>query len=238
MCQNSKWVSPWQVELVSTTPALHTAFPPMKRFKAAQGSGDGEGDPFSMTGFTNSTMGHLNQTLLSYGTFPAGMQGARHDLFSALSFTNFPGDNSRLCMGNSFGNNTARLKTLSTDLNVGSSQSGDLSPDSQSSLHSFGTEFVRNHNCNSTKPGSVSFQLFGAVIQAERPVESDSAVQMEQPVESGSHGTGCTGDDSSKGCNETEGIDNPLADSLTYSKLLGRLNGQCQRASTVEACYL
>ncbi|XP_061365333.1 auxin response factor 17 isoform X2 [Gastrolobium bilobum] len=229
--QNAKWVSPWQVELVAATPPLHTPFPPTKKFRAAQGPvvlTDGEGDPFSMTGFTNSTMRHLNQTLLSYGTFPAGMQGARHDLFSASNFPNFSVDNSRLCMGNSFGNNTVpRLKSLSTDLNVGSFQSDDLSPDSQhSSLHSFGTEFVRNHSCNSTKSGSVSFQLFGAVIHAE------------QPVESGSHGTGCTEDDSSKGCNETEGIDNPLDDSLTYSKLLDRLDDQCQRASTVEACYL
>ncbi|KAK7351153.1 hypothetical protein VNO77_10389 [Canavalia gladiata] len=228
--QNAKWVSPWQVEIVSTTPALHSAFPPAKRFRTAQGSGvftDGEGDPFSITGFSNSAMAHLNQTLLSYGTFPAGMQGARHDLFSAPSFSNFPSDNSRLCIANSFGNNTVpRPTTLSTELNVGSSQSGDLSPNSHSSLHSCGTECVGNHNCNSTKPGSVSFQLFGAVIQTE------------QPVESGLHGTGCTGDDSQKACNEPKGINNPLDDPLTYSKLLDRLDDQCKRASTIDACYL
>jgi hypothetical protein len=130
-------------------------------------------------------------------------------------------------MGNSFSNNSVPgLKSLSTELNVGSSQSGDFSPESQSSLPSFGTDFVRNLNCSSTKPGPVSFQLFGAVIQTE------------QPVESGSHGTGSSGDDSSKGCNDTEGINNALEDSLTYSKLLDRLDGQCQIASTVEACYL
>ncbi|TKY74328.1 Auxin response factor 17 [Spatholobus suberectus] len=225
--QNAKWVSPWQVELVSTTPALHSAFPPTKKFRAAHGSGvfsDGEGNPFSMTGFTNSAMGHLNQTLLNYGTFPAGMQGARHDVFSASSFTNYPSDISRLCVGNYFDNSTVpRLKTLSTELNVGSSQSDDLSPDSRSSLHSCGTELVGNHNCNSTKPGSVSFQLFGAVIQTERPVEN------------GFNSTGCTGAAGRNCCNKTDGKVNPPDDSLT-TKLLDKLDDQCQSTSTVEDC--
>lgn len=226
MLQTSKWVSPWQIELLSTTPSLHTPFPSMKRLRGSHGVLT-EGDPYSITAFANSTMGQLNQSLLSYGTFPAGMQGARHDLFSVSSFSNFPSENPRLCMTNSFGNNTVLgLKSLSTELNVGSSQSDDFSPESQNSLPSFGTDFVRNYNCNSMKPGPVSFQLFGAVIQTERPVES------------GSHGTGSPGDDSSKGCNETEGMNNPLEDSLIYSKLLDRLDGQCQIASTVEACYL
>lgn len=198
--QNSKWVSPWQVELVSITPALYAAYPPHKMFKTTDGSGmsvDGVGDPFFSTGLANSTIGHLNQ-------IPAGMQGARHDTLSVLTFSNFLGDYSRLCMGNSSGNNTVpRLQTLSTELNVGSSRSDNMSPDSQSSLHSFGTEFVQNHSCSSTKPGPVSFQLFGTVIQ------------LEQSVESGSHGTGSIGDDSSMGCNETEGSENLLNDSLT-----------------------
>lgn len=168
------------MELVSTTPALHSAFPPIKRIKAAHDSGvftNGERDPFPMTGFTNSTMGQLNQALLSYGTFPAGMQGARHDAFSASRFCNYPTDMSRLCMGNSFGKSTFPwLKTLETEVNVGSSQSDELSPDSRGSLQSCGTDLVGN----SRKLGSVSFQLFGAVIQTE------------QPVENGLQGTGCT----------------------------------------------
>lgn len=204
MLQNAKWVSPWEVELVSTTPALHSAFPPMRKFRAANGSekSDGEGDPFSITGFDNLAMGNLNQPLLNYGTSPAGMQGARHDVFYASNFFKYPSDMSRLCMGNCFGNNTApRLKTLSTDLNVRSPQSADeLSPDGRNSLHSYGT-----------KPGSVVFQLFGSVIQTERPVENDlhgtgctgddhcrlfgAVVQTEQPAENGLHATGCTGGD-------------------------------------------
>ncbi|XP_061339546.1 auxin response factor 17-like [Gastrolobium bilobum] len=229
--QNAKRVSPWQVELVSFTPALHRTFPPTKKFRFAQGSGllsDREGDPFfPMTVFPNSTIGHLNQTLLSYDTFPAGMQGARHDLFSASSFSNFLNDNSCLHMGtSSLGNDTVpRSRTVPTELNIGSSQSDELSPDrpdSQSSLHSFGTEFFGTHNSMTTKFGSGSILLFGKIIQ---------------PVQSGLRDADCMRDHGSKGCNETEGIDNPLDNSVTYSKLHSRLDVQCQRAPPVEASY-
>lgn len=196
--QNAKRVSPWQVELVSPTLAL-TVFPPTKRLRTDPGSevlGDREGDPFSpMTEFPNSTMGHLNKKLLSYETFPAGMQGARHDLFSAstLRFSNFLNDNSYLYMGSSpFGNNTVQsVGTVSTELNIGSSQSDNLSPHSQSSVHSVGTEFTGTHNRN-TRVGSGSFLLFGKIIQ---PVESDAD---------------CMEGDGSRGSKEIEGNDNLL----------------------------
>ncbi|OIW14515.1 hypothetical protein TanjilG_04948 [Lupinus angustifolius] len=222
--QNAKLVSPWQVELVSATPALHTAFTPPKRFRAAHGSlvlTDGEGDPFfPMTGYSNSTMGQLNRTLSSYGTFPAGMQGARHDFFSTLDVYNFSGNMSRLYFANSFGNNSApSLNTLSTELNIGSSQSDNLSPDSQGSLHSFGIEFFGAHNCKSTKAGSGSIQLFGATIETKQPIES----VLHLPC--------YTSHDSSKGCTEIKVMDK-LEYSLGYSKMLDRLDdglddGQC-----------
>ncbi|KAE9587167.1 hypothetical protein Lal_00004879 [Lupinus albus] len=207
--QNSKLVSPWQVELVSATPALHPAFTPTKRFRAAQGSlvlPDGEGDPFfPMTGYSNSTMGQLNQTLSSYGTFPAGMQGARHDFFSTLIFYKFSGDTSRQYLGNSSGNNSAPSSaTLSTELNIGSSQSDNLSPDSQGSLHSFGMEFAGTHSFNSMKPRSASIQLFGITIETK------------QPTESVLHLPSCTKHDSCKGCSEIKAMDK-LEFSLAYS---------------------
>lgn len=191
--QNAKRVSPWQVELVSPTLALHTVFPPTKRFRADQGSellGDREGDPlFPMTGFPNSAMGQSNKKLLSYETFPASMQGARHDLFSAStsSFSNILNDNSYMYMGSSsFGNNTVQsLGTVSTDLNIGSPQSDNLSPHSQSSVHSVGTEFTGTHNRN-IKLSSGSFLLFGKIIQ---PVQSDAD---------------CVEGDGGKGSKETE----------------------------------
>ncbi|CAL0305537.1 unnamed protein product [Lupinus luteus] len=216
LMQHAKFVSPWQVEPLSVTSTFHTAVPLAKRFRAAQdsvGLTDGKGDPFfPMTGYTNSTMGQLNQTLSSYSTFPAGMQGARHNLFSTTAFVKFSSDMNHLCLGNSFGNNTApSSKILSTELNIGSSQSDNLSPDSQCSLHSFGTECVRTHNCNSTKPVSRSIQLFGTTIETK------------QPVKSGFHLTGCIGNDSCKCHDEIEGLTLEL--SLAYSKMLNSLDG-------------
>lgn len=184
------------MELVSTTPALHSAFPPIKRIKAAHDSGvftNGERDPFPMTGFTNSTMGQLNQALLSYGTFPAGMQGARHDLFSPSSFSNFLNDKSYLYMGSgSFGNNPVQsLGTVTTELNMSSSQSDDLSPHSQSSFHSFGTEFTGTRNCD-TKVGPGSILLFGKIIQ---------------PAESDLHDADCMERDGSRGSNKLKTVE-------------------------------
>ncbi|OIW16582.1 hypothetical protein TanjilG_02788 [Lupinus angustifolius] len=229
--KNAKRVSPWQVELVSPQPSLRTAFPPTKKFRFAQVAGvlsDREGDPyFPMTWFTNSTMEHLNQTLLSSETFPAGMQGARHDVVSASKNFNFTNsiDNHYLRLGSSsFVNNTMpMLETVSTELNIGSSQSDDLSPNSQSSLHSFCTEFAGAYNCNTAKVGSGSILLFGKIIQ---------------PVVSDIHDACCMGDNGNKGCGETEGIDNPPDHSLTYSKLLNRLDVQSELPLPVEASFL
>ncbi|CAL0307845.1 unnamed protein product [Lupinus luteus] len=225
--KNAKRVSPWQVELVSPQPSLHTAFPPRKKFRFAQVTGvlsDREGDPyFPMSRFTNSTMEHLNQTLLSSETFPAGMQGARHDVVSASKNFNFTNgiDNHHLRMDSSFVNNRMpMLKTVSSELNISSSQSDDLSPNSQSSLHFFSTEFSGAHNGNTAKLGSGSILLFGKIIQ---PVVNDA---------------GCMRDDGNKGCSETEGIDNPPDHSLTYLKLLNRLDVQSKLPSPVDASYL
>jgi len=142
-----------------------------------------------MTGFTNSAMGHLNQAALGYNSFPAGMQGARHDVYSASSFFSYPRDMSQPCMGNSFENNTfSRLNNLSTELHVGGSppQSDEPSPDSHRSIHSCVTDTVANHNSNSIEPVSDSFQLFGAIIP------------KVQPFQNSLKGTGCacTGDKS------------------------------------------
>ncbi|KAJ4955803.1 hypothetical protein NE237_012586 [Protea cynaroides] len=57
--QNVKRVSPWQVELVSTTPPLQTPFPPTKKLRVSQNPDlftDGEcGLYFPMTGLTNNS---------------------------------------------------------------------------------------------------------------------------------------------------------------------------------------
>ncbi|KAG2709178.1 hypothetical protein I3843_05G206000 [Carya illinoinensis] len=228
--QNAKGVSPWQVEHVSPVSPLHTTFPPAKKCRALQNSGlltDGEGDLFfPITGFTNSTMGHMSQSLLNYNSFPAGMQGARQNLFTKSTLSNVLSENNMLA-DNSYGNNMVpKLKTVSTELNIGSSQSENLSPHSQSSVHSFGTELIGTQCCSSTKVGASCFQLFGKIIH------------IKQPVESSFDDVNSTEDDGIKAYNETEGINNPQDISSTYTKLLDRLDVQCNRASVFEACTL
>lgn len=223
-------MSPWQVEHVSPVSPLHSAFPPAKKCRAPQNSGlltDGEGDLFfPITGFPNSTMGHMSQSLLNYNSFPAGMQGARQNLFSKSTLSNVLNENNML-VDNSYGNNMVpKLKTVSTELNIGSSLSENLSPHSQSSVHSFGTELIGTQYCSSTKVGASCFQLFGKIIH------------IKQPAESGFDDVNSTEDDSIKVYNETEGINNPQDLSSTYTKLLDRLDVQCERASVFEACTL
>lgn len=232
--QSAKRVSPWQVEFLAPTPPLQTTFPPAKKLKFSQNSGfvsEGDSETFFPTaGLNNSTMGQLKPSLLSYKTFPAGMQGARQNNFGFFSLNNFMNENSsQTCTDNFFSNNmVAKLKRVSTELNIGSPQSDNLSPDSQSSFHSFVIDSVGNRGCNSTKVGISSFQLFGKVIH------------MEEPIESGFDGVGCIEDDNTRGCSETGGVSNLVDLSLTYPymELLDRLDAQCQRASAVEACSL
>lgn len=175
---------------------MHSVFPPAKKFRAPLQ--DGEGDFFfPVTGFPKSAMGHMGQSLLNCNTFPAGMQGARQNLFSKPSFSNFLSQND-MCNDNSFGNNMVpKFKTVSTELNIGGSQSENLSPDSQSSIPSFGTEFNGIHCCSSAKVGAGCIQLFGTIIH------------MKQRLEGGFDEVG-TEDDGVKGYSETQGIDSTL----------------------------
>ncbi|XP_065847384.1 auxin response factor 17 [Euphorbia lathyris] len=218
--QNAKRLSPWQVEYMTPTPPIHAAFPPAKKSKFPENSGfltDGDADLFfPMSGLTNSTMDSLNQPLLNYHSFPAGMQGARQNPFFSLS--NFLSENPpQLCSDTVFDNKMVpKLKTVSTELNIGSSQSENFSPDSQSSVHSFGSELVRNQGCSSTKVGISSFQLFGKIIH------------MNQPVESGYDDVGYMEDCGSKLYNESNPLD--LALTSSYTELLNRIDVQCQRA--------
>ncbi|GLU00981.1 hypothetical protein SLE2022_183110 [Rubroshorea leprosula] len=175
--QNAKRVSPWQVEFLAPSP-LHTAYPPAKKLKFPENSGltDGEGDIiFPMSGITNSTMGQINSSLLNY-YFPAGMQGARHDHSRLLSLSNFVTQSNPITCNNNLSRDcmVPKLKRVSTELNIGSAHSDNLSPDSQSSVHSFSTELVENKRCNSTKVGISSLQLFGKIIYMKEPIDSGS----------------------------------------------------------------
>lgn len=236
-----KRVSPWQVEYVVPTPTLHPAFHPTKKFRAPQNTGllpdGGEGELFFPVSLSNSIMmgGHLNSpSLMNYTSFPAGMQGARQDEICLSSLSNFRDDKANQMCTEDFFSNNVMAPPVSTELNIGSSHSDDLSPDSQSSVHFFGTD-ISNRGCNSsTKDGVNSFQLFGQIIHTNEP-----------PVYSGGcfdDGGGCTEDEGAKVYKESEVVSsNRLNLSLTYPcmKLFDGIDVQCrQRASVVEACRI
>ncbi|KAJ8773412.1 hypothetical protein K2173_028589 [Erythroxylum novogranatense] len=231
--QNAKRVSPWQVEVVSPTSQFDVTFHPSKKFRFPEYSGlltDREREPFfPLSDLTNSTIGNMTPPLLNNHNFPAGMQGARQDPFSILSFSNLLNDTvSQMRSDVPFGNNMVpKLKNVCTELNIGSSQSENLSPDSHSSVHSSGN-LIGNQFCNPVKVGNSTIQLFGKIIH------------MNQPVENGFENVGSMEDHGSKGYNETEDInsDHDLHSTSSYTELLSRIDVGCQRASAVEACSL
>lgn len=233
MLQNVKRVSPWQVEYVVPTPSLHSEFPPTKKCRVPQDPGlllDGGGEPlFPMTGLNNSMVRHLNPSLMNFNSFPASIQGARQDRICVSSLSSFIRENTHQRCSDYFNGNVSPIvETVSTELNIGSSQLDNLSPDSQSSVHFFGNELLRKRVRNaSPKVGITSFRLFGKIIH------------LKKPVENGFDEVGCPEDDGSKVYKEREGADNPFDRSSTYPymKLLDRIDVQCQRASAGEACF-
>ncbi|KAJ0087328.1 hypothetical protein Patl1_08446 [Pistacia atlantica] len=137
-------------------------------------------------------------------------RGARQNPFSVFSLSNFRSENTpQVCNDSTYGNNLMpKLKRVSTELNIGSSQSDNLSPDSHSSVHSYGTELLGDQGCNLTKVGISSFQLFGKIIH------------MNQPVGSGLDDVACLEDDGSRVLNVTEGLNERMNLPLTYTELL------------------
>ncbi|XP_043703478.1 auxin response factor 17-like [Telopea speciosissima] len=237
--QKLKRVSPWEVELVATTSPLQSPYPPIKKLKVLQNpdfltDGEAGGLYFPMAGLTNPVRGNLSQSLFSYNSLPVGMQGARQDSYCVSSLSNFVCNNRyQMYSDNLYGNVATKSSCVSTELNIGStSQSDNSSPNSQSSVHFFGTELFGNRSCSTTakscsttaKSGMCSFKLFGKVIQTN------------QPVESGSVDIGCSEDDSSKGYKKIEGTNNPLhpSSSCSYNKLYDGLDVPCQRGSAVK----
>ncbi|XP_058087113.1 auxin response factor 17-like [Magnolia sinica] len=200
--QNVKKVSPWQVELTSAMPQIHTPFPSSKKMKYSQGSEiliDGE-DPMYFTGMGLTS----NQPLFHYKTFPAGMQGARHDPLCVSSLTNFLPNNHSICFDDLHGNGmTPKSSGVSTELSIGSFlQFENLSPKSQGNTHFIGTELSRNQSCKPTKKDNGnSMKLFGQTIK---------------PVEDGFDNNRSARDDETQGRKVTEGVGGPLGPSLPY----------------------
>lgn len=144
--QNLRSVSPWQVEPVSVPLQLQTQYPVVKKLRGPQSQDifdDGEGNMLvPMTGLQNKSMGNLSP-LIHYNTFPAGMQGARHDLICVPTLSNFVPLNAHQGI-----NMPQKLNNVSTNLHVGST-----SP-SQENIVECGTKL---------------FKLFGQMICTKQP---------------------------------------------------------------------
>lgn len=220
--QNMKRVSPWQVEVVASTPPIHTAFPPAKRFRIQHNTGlltDGEGNiPLPNIGFS-PMMGQLSPSYLNYNTFPAGMQGARQNPFFGSSLPNIMNDGARqMCPDNLLRNMSQNVEAVSTDLNIGSSSSDTPSPDSQNSVQFFAADTTGQQSSNSSRRSRItSIQLFGKIISPEQPTDDIGSTEYDD----------CT----------TEGTRSTLNFSLSEpcTILPDRLAAQCQRSAVVEA---
>ncbi|XP_010539617.1 PREDICTED: auxin response factor 17 isoform X1 [Tarenaya hassleriana] len=206
--QNAKRVNPWQVELIVAPNQLHATFPPRKRFKYPHTTGifsDEDGEVlYSQRGLSDATPpGDISPSLLKYSTIPAGMQGARHYHFGSYNSTGFMGEDIPQIYTNNFLNLLSGSKRESTELNNGSPLSDDMSPHSQSSIQSSGTDPVGNQGPNSARVRVNSFQLFGKIIN------------LPEPTESGADESGYFEEDGSKGSSEIEFLNNTLDSSLT-----------------------
>lgn len=173
--QHAKRVSPWQVECVMSTPFLQSPYPPAKRSRVPQNSDVG-GELFPIPGFTEKMMGEFSPSFFNFKTPPVGMQGARHDLYCVSGLANLTNEDTNphhMRTDGYFGNMVVpKLRNLTTELNIGSSQSDNLSPDSQSSVHSFNTE-LDGKGIN--KSGKVSIRLFGKIIYMNDDEDEDGS---------------------------------------------------------------
>ncbi|XP_010927413.2 auxin response factor 17 [Elaeis guineensis] len=220
--QNVRSVSPWQVELVSATPQLQTPCPVMKKLRGAQSQdifGDEEGNVlFPLTDLKSKSMGNLSP-LINYHTFPAGMQGARHDLICFPTLSNFvPLSAHQMLSDNLNGiNMPEKSNNVSNNLNVGSKEGS--STFSHRSIVDCGTDLLNTVACNPTrKTSGGSFQLFGQIIQIEQPVDVDADKKYRETT----HGV----------------LPHDFSISNQRKQLIYGLDVQCQRVSALEACFL
>ncbi|KAK1403643.1 Auxin response factor [Heracleum sosnowskyi] len=230
--QNLKRVSPWQVESVVATPSLHTEFHPTKKCRLSQDPGlllsDGDGELlFPMPCLSHSLTGQLNPSWMNFNTFPAGIQGARQDQICVSGVPNNISETSQQICSNFFVGDMSPMAET-TELNIGSAQVDNLSPDSHSSVHFFGNEQVGKRKISNFPPkvGISSFQLFGKIIHTTNPVEG------------GFDDVKCTGEDGNKIYRESS-ADQHLKRSLTYpfTEFCETGDVQCQRDSASEDVY-
>lgn len=167
--QNVERVSPWQVEYAEPAPLIHPPselrephyFQPLVGRDIEPHPMIKQGDPWSKP---------LNLTLFNLNTHLASMQGARQSSdVSAL----IGGDTYQIHSEDTFQRCELSLfRSRIMQVNTGGHLSSNFSPESHSSLRSFGTEIGNlptPHGCVS------SIQLFGKLIYVNIPAECQSA---------------------------------------------------------------
>ncbi|XP_072969937.1 auxin response factor 17-like [Typha angustifolia] len=222
--QNVRNVSPWQVELVCVIPQIQAPYPVTKKLKGPQSSeflADGEGCTLvPMRGLGNSTMVNPFHPLLSFTTFPAGMQGARHEPISISNLSSFTSvDLNQIAPYSLYGiHMEEKLNNVSTKMNIGStSHSESSSPLSQGSILDCVMEPFKTPACQQAKKVPAGcIQLFGVTIKVEKePVDCETDKECQES------NVGVLTHDFSPMC--------PI------KQLLNKLDVQCQQFSSFEA---
>ncbi|XP_047323525.1 auxin response factor 17 [Impatiens glandulifera] len=171
-------VSPWQVEYVLPTPALHsTTLPPAKKCRfplyCESQVVDGGGNVFfHMTGLSSSPMNSNNRSSWTADySLPAGMQGARQDQLFLPTFPNII-DTTNHSMGSRMLYATQKLGTVSTELSIAST-SESLSPESQNNMPFFRNGLIGEPvSHDSSEDAANSFLLFGKMIHVKTPTKN------------------------------------------------------------------
>uniref|UniRef100_A0A1D1YCE0 Auxin response factor n=1 Tax=Anthurium amnicola TaxID=1678845 RepID=A0A1D1YCE0_9ARAE len=180
--QNVRGMSPWQVELVSASPLILPPYPIIKKPRIMQNEelltdGAEQSLFFPTSGLSDTMVGGMTLSAFGQNKFPAGMQGARHDLIRASGFLDFLPIGAHQLFPQKLNCNKIppAANHVPTELDIGSmSQSESSSPPSQNSILQNGTELFGNSAGKS--PSKVirnSFRLFGKTIHMEPPVVAD-----------------------------------------------------------------
>ncbi|KAI4339731.1 hypothetical protein MLD38_024641 [Melastoma candidum] len=179
--KDKKYISPWQVQVVAiAAPLLPACYQPTCSFTVQPGlqTDGGVGSLYPCTGCSNMTVEHQNPSLVDNNT-PLGMQGARQYNPSAFGSLSHINGNAPMQGDNVIGEVLPESGNTLTDLNMASSQSEILSPDSPTdSVQPFGVERLRRgaKAARLSDAGGGSFQLFGQIIHARHPVENVLAI--------------------------------------------------------------
>ncbi|MQL71716.1 hypothetical protein Taro_004041 [Colocasia esculenta] len=176
--QSIKRVSPWKVELLSVSPQILSPYPSFKKPRIKQNQelltgGARENMFFPVSGSSDVMNEGMISPAIIQNIFPAGMQGARHDLICVSSLFDFLPSGAHDLFPEKV--NFNRIPPKAELHNIGSeSKSEGSSPKAPSNINHCGSELF----CDTTvkEPAnviSVSFRLFGKTIHMDPSVLAD-----------------------------------------------------------------